>query len=106
MLFNGLELEHALSLHKKRWGDKELERGIDHCLEEMAELAVTLLHFRRGRCGQDRVLEEMADVLFNFEIIGRKFSANYREMDARIEAAGMLMAKKLEAAKTDAESLL
>jgi NTP pyrophosphatase (non-canonical NTP hydrolase) len=35
---------------------------VDLAIEEMGELIVALNHLRRGRCGVDKVAEEIADV--------------------------------------------
>lgn len=41
-------------------GDKEL---VDRAIEEMAELTVAISHFRRRRCDESAVREEIADVM-------------------------------------------
>lgn len=45
---------------RKVIGDNEL---IDRAIEEMAELTVAISHFRRGRCDESAVREEIADVM-------------------------------------------
>ena len=61
-------------------GDKEL---IDRAIEEMAELTVAINHFRRGRCGESAVCEEIADVMIAMRqielIFGEHETENIRE---------------------------
>jgi NTP pyrophosphatase (non-canonical NTP hydrolase) len=42
------------------WGEQAQH---DQAVEECAELATALLHYRRGKAGADRVIDEMADVI-------------------------------------------
>ena len=54
-------------------GEKEL---IDRAIEELAELTVAISHYRRGRCVEDAVREEIADVMIacrQLEVIFGKF---------------------------------
>ncbi|MDO3379977.1 antitoxin [Geoalkalibacter halelectricus] len=42
-----------------KWGE---EAQYDQAVEECAELIAALKHFRRGKVGAERVVEELADV--------------------------------------------
>ena len=61
-------------------GDKEL---VDRAIEEMAELTVAISHFRRGRCDESAVREEIADVMIAMRqielIFGEHETENIRE---------------------------
>lgn len=69
---------------RKIIGDKEL---VDRAIEEMAELTVAISHFRRGRCDESAVREEIADVMIamrQIELIFGEFETeNIRESKIR-----------------------
>lgn len=65
-------------------GEKEL---IDRAIEEMAELTVAISHYRRGRCEESAVQEEIADVMIacrQLEVIFGEFETEaVREVKIR-----------------------
>ena len=50
---------------ERRWGEQQ----IDILVEEMSELIVELLHYRRGRGVPTHLAEEMADVLISMDSV-------------------------------------
>ena len=61
---------------REAWGD---EAQIDMAIEEMAELTVALMHFKRGR--EHNALEELADVKNMIVQLDDIFSDNAVEIE-------------------------
>jgi NTP pyrophosphatase (non-canonical NTP hydrolase) len=57
----------AIYAHRRVWGENHEARAVDQTLEEMAELAIELLHRRRGR--KSDILDEIADVLVCLDMV-------------------------------------
>jgi len=51
-----------VSLQQRAIDTYGIDKQLDMLQEELAELIVAVNHMKRGRCGWDKVLEEMGDV--------------------------------------------
>lgn len=55
-----MEMELLCAKALEKWG---ADAQIEMCIEECAELIDALCKYRRGRCGQEHVAEEIVDVV-------------------------------------------
>jgi NTP pyrophosphatase (non-canonical NTP hydrolase) len=53
------ELKDVFCATLEKWG---VEAQYDQAVEECAELITALKHFKRNRVGEERIIEELADV--------------------------------------------
>lgn len=60
------------------WGT---DSQLDMVQEELAECIVAISHLRRGRIGQERLAEEMADVLLCFDQLKVMFDGLVDQID-------------------------
>jgi NTP pyrophosphatase (non-canonical NTP hydrolase) len=67
-------------------GGYSLERIIDHTVEEAAELIQALQKLRRERSAHTHtgVKSELADLLFNVELLAREIGIERKELESRV----------------------
>lgn len=115
MIYENDEIDIAVNEHSEFWGEANVRRLIEQCIEEMAELTVELARFRRtewdprhGHGDQERIAlrieAEMADVLICFEFLGRALYIRRETMDGHVADRADSLRGKLRALAERRES--
>jgi len=71
---NSVHVRKALVRHREGYGEEAMEHAFHIASEEMGELLTAMNHYRRGRIGRARMLEEVADVMLAARLITELFS--------------------------------